>query len=163
MQFVPERALLNPKFEGYKLDALSQSEHVSSHPLPDGGATQATVSGHSQLSFKEVQHRIGFNHLFIGQGGDTVGYIDKSGSFILAKFGLVSNIFLSYYPQMTWQKPSVLQVRAATSISRRIRGAPSYPRDIPYFFLGIPFRYFSGCPELDNLRWYRSIVHYLRS
>ncbi|KAF9516498.1 hypothetical protein BS47DRAFT_1315336 [Hydnum rufescens UP504] len=88
MQFVPERALLNPKFEGYKLDALSQSEHVSSHPLPDGGATQATVSGHSQLSFKEVQHRIGFNHLFIGQGGDTVGYIDKSGSFILAKFGL---------------------------------------------------------------------------
>lgn len=77
---------MNPKFEGYKLAPLSQSDAVISYPLPRLGATQATVSGRSQLSFKEVQHRIRFNHLALGQDGQTVGYIDKEGLVVLGTF-----------------------------------------------------------------------------
>ncbi|KAG6830130.1 hypothetical protein H0H87_009028 [Tephrocybe sp. NHM501043] len=60
--FQPNRALLNPKFEGYKLDPVSQEEIVVRFPL-QFKPTQATVSGKSPLSFQEVQSRITHNHL----------------------------------------------------------------------------------------------------
>ncbi|KAF8327023.1 uncharacterized protein EI90DRAFT_3156380 [Cantharellus anzutake] len=91
--FTPDKALINPKFEGYRLGSLDQDDCVSSFLLPRGGASQVTGSNsthaglHPQLSFKEVQDRIAFNHLSAGLDGVTLGYIDKDGMAILVRLG----------------------------------------------------------------------------
>jgi len=72
-----QRALLNPRFEGYKLQALEESEHVSLYHLP-APTTQATVSGRSFLSFQEVANRIKHNHLAIVDHRCAL-YIDAQG------------------------------------------------------------------------------------
>ncbi|KAK7690085.1 hypothetical protein QCA50_006731 [Cerrena zonata] len=72
--FDPDRSLLNPKFEGYKLDALDQDKAVSRFPV-DYHASQTNASGRSPLSFQEVQSRIRHNHLTISPNGKAV-YID---------------------------------------------------------------------------------------
>ncbi|KAH7089390.1 hypothetical protein BKA62DRAFT_790099 [Auriculariales sp. MPI-PUGE-AT-0066] len=66
-----------PKFEGYKLQALDQSELVAQYHLPVP-SSQATVSGRSLLSFQEVSSRIKHNHLAIGHG-NAAAYIDAQG------------------------------------------------------------------------------------
>ena len=77
-----DRSLLNPKFEGYKLDPVSESDCVYKYRLPSPGVTQSTVSPARQLSFPEVQSRIRHNHLATGYDG-RLAYIDKDGGVIL--------------------------------------------------------------------------------
>ena len=73
--FEPTRSLLNPKFEGYKLDAIEQDAVLSrlklEHPL-----RQSSTAGKSPLTFHEVQSRIRHNHLTVGPDGSAV-YIDS--------------------------------------------------------------------------------------
>ena len=96
--FVPSKTLINAKFEGYKLHALSQADCVTSFPLPKGGASQVTTSNsihrglQPQLSFKEVRDRITFNHLAVGLDGATLGYVDKDGMVTLVR--LVSRVYI---------------------------------------------------------------------
>lgn len=73
--FEPNRSLLNPKFEGYKLDALDQDKVVARYPI-DHHPSQTNVSGRSPLSFQEVQSRIRHNHLTIGPNNTAV-YVDS--------------------------------------------------------------------------------------
>ena len=76
--FQPNRSLLNPSFEGYKLSALEQDAFVRRYPLTFK-PTQATVSGRtkSPLSFEEVQSRITHNHLAVSSDGKNAIYVDK--------------------------------------------------------------------------------------
>ncbi|VDC02430.1 unnamed protein product [Peniophora sp. CBMAI 1063] len=84
----PNRTLLNPKFEGYKLDALEEPEHVFRHVLDSAHRPrQATVSGRSLLSFHEVQSRIRHNHLCIGPDGRRAVYVDGELKVVLVEFG----------------------------------------------------------------------------
>ncbi|KAG6890816.1 hypothetical protein C0995_003249 [Termitomyces sp. Mi166 len=80
--FEPTRALLNPKFEGYKLDPVPQDEIVARFPL-QFKPTQATVSGKSPLSFHEVQSRITHNHLAICTEASRAMYVDSAHRIIL--------------------------------------------------------------------------------
>lgn len=92
-EFVPNKALLNPKFEGYKLDPLDSDTCVLSFALPGEGATQSTVRSsqlYSQSSFKEVRNRIRHNHLSPAFVGTNAGYIDKNGTFVIITYDLVS-------------------------------------------------------------------------
>ncbi|KAL5486023.1 hypothetical protein ACEPAI_7067 [Sanghuangporus weigelae] len=75
--FVTNRSLLNPKFEGYKLSPLAQDDHVSRFPLT-ARPTQANVSGRlrTPLSFEEVQSRITHNHLAISHDSRSAIYVD---------------------------------------------------------------------------------------
>ena len=73
--FTPNRALLNPKFEGYKLSPLSQEEAVSHFPL-EHKPSQTNVSGRSHVSFQEVQSRILHNHLAVGSQDGRAVYVD---------------------------------------------------------------------------------------
>ena len=85
----PNRALLNPKFEGYKLDALEESEHVFHHPLDAAHRPrQAAVSGRSLLSFHEVQSRIRHNHLCVSPDGRRAVYLDGELRVVLIQFGV---------------------------------------------------------------------------
>jgi hypothetical protein len=74
--FPPDRALLYPQFETYRLASLDADDDLTSYRLPAAGATQSRVGyNHHHLSFKEVRDRIGWDHLSIGKGGRGV-YVD---------------------------------------------------------------------------------------
>lgn len=73
--FTPNRALLNPKFDGYKLDAADHDDVISSYPLVHK-LSQIAPSAKSPLTFQEVQSRIRHNHLCIGPNGRAV-YVDE--------------------------------------------------------------------------------------
>lgn len=77
----PNRSLLNPKFDGYKLDPVSSEDTVSRHALKYT-ATQASVSGRHHLSFQETESRIRHNHLTVSPDGEQAVYIDKDLSVI---------------------------------------------------------------------------------
>jgi len=66
--FTPDRSLLNPKFEGYRLDPIAQEDVVARYVL-QFNLSQATVStsavGRSPLSMQEVHSRITHNHLAV--------------------------------------------------------------------------------------------------
>ena len=87
-RLLPDRSLLSPQFEGYKLNPLSQTSSLSLFALPGTGVTQSTVSGLSHrgamISYREVESRIGFNHLAVGEG--VVAYVGRDGSVILVSF-----------------------------------------------------------------------------
>lgn len=69
--FDPEHTLLNPLFEGYKLDAIIQEDVLSRHPLPHA-LNQSTAAAKSPLSFHEMQSRIRHNHIAISPTGFAV-------------------------------------------------------------------------------------------
>jgi len=62
--FPPDRKLLYPQFETYRLHSLDPSTDLTAHPLPGSGATQARVGYNTHLlSFKETRARISWDHL----------------------------------------------------------------------------------------------------
>ncbi|KAG8994059.1 hypothetical protein FRB93_001730 [Tulasnella sp. JGI-2019a] len=85
--FPVNNALLNPKFDGYKLHALDVESSLTCHDLPPPGATQSTVSAGASapLTFEEVQSRIRHNHLSSGTSNGTFAYVDSAGSLVVAR------------------------------------------------------------------------------
>jgi hypothetical protein len=75
-EFSTNKALLNPKFEGYKLELIPQENAVFRFKL-DHKSTQATASGKAPLSFQEMQSRITHNHLYVSDSGLAI-YIDEN-------------------------------------------------------------------------------------
>ncbi|KAF9497678.1 hypothetical protein BDN71DRAFT_1467056 [Pleurotus eryngii] len=71
------RALINSKFEGYRLSLIAQDDYVSRFGL-QYPATQATVSGKAPLTFQEVQSRISHNHITLPRDGSRALYVDAS-------------------------------------------------------------------------------------
>ncbi len=82
--FEPNRSLLNPKFEGYKLDALNQEDIITRYSLPHK-LKQTAASGKSPFSFQEVQSRIRHNHLIFAPNGRAV-YVDAELRVIAVDF-----------------------------------------------------------------------------
>jgi len=87
--FHPDKSLLNPKFEGYKLH-LSQETSVLQFPLINR-PTQVATSGKVPFVFQEVQSRITHNHLVVhGESGRAV-YVDAEYHVIFVDLGQVNN------------------------------------------------------------------------
>ncbi|TFY66725.1 hypothetical protein EVG20_g4372 [Dentipellis fragilis] len=80
--YSPNRSLLNPKFDGYKLHAVSQEDVVAAYPL-EYKPTQSTVSARAPVSFQEVQSRIRHNHLSVSPEGSMAVYVDSEFRVIL--------------------------------------------------------------------------------
>ncbi|WVQ67850.1 uncharacterized protein L199_006055 [Kwoniella botswanensis] len=76
--FPPDKSLLYPQFETYKLQSLDSDNDLLEYPLPEPGSTQSRVGYNtsSYLSFKEVRNRIGWDHLSVNADGVGV-YVDK--------------------------------------------------------------------------------------
>ncbi|KAF9483370.1 hypothetical protein BDN70DRAFT_990400 [Pholiota conissans] len=74
--FYPQKHLLNPKFEGYKLEAIPQDQAVSRYKL-SRKPTQATSSGTTPLSFHEMRSRISHNHLTVDSETGNAVYVDE--------------------------------------------------------------------------------------
>jgi|ERR1700722_13019804 len=93
--FRPDRSLLNPKFEGYKLDPIPQENAVLRYEL-QYKPTQSTSLSQSPLSFEEVRSRITHNHLCISSNGERALYVDADYNVIVidVKVNQVSLIFV---------------------------------------------------------------------
>lgn len=62
--FPPNRSLLYPQFETYRLHPLDPQEDVTAYALPGQGATQSRIGYNTHLlSFKETRARISWDHL----------------------------------------------------------------------------------------------------
>lgn len=62
--FQPDRSLLYPQFETYRLNPLDPDEDTSAYSLPGSGATQSRVGYNTHiLSFKETRARVSWDHL----------------------------------------------------------------------------------------------------
>ncbi|RDB18017.1 NudC domain-containing protein 1 [Hypsizygus marmoreus] len=92
--FTPSRSLLNPKFEGYKLDPISQADVVARFPL-QYKPTQATISGKTSFSFQEIQSRVTHNHIAVCSDAGRALYVDSDSRVILIDIdaGTLSPIF----------------------------------------------------------------------
>ncbi|KAF8655482.1 hypothetical protein AX16_003040 [Volvariella volvacea WC 439] len=80
--FAAKRALLNPKFEGYKLNLIAQEDAVASFRL-EHQPSQAAISGRSLFSYEEVQSRITHNHLAVRAEYAIAAYVDKDGRVVV--------------------------------------------------------------------------------
>ncbi|KAI0300295.1 hypothetical protein BC826DRAFT_1090322 [Russula brevipes] len=80
----PNRSLLNPKFDGYRLDPISSEDSVTRHVL-EHMAVQASVSGRHHFSFQEAESRIRHNHLTVSLDGAQAVYIDMDLRVILVR------------------------------------------------------------------------------
>ncbi|KAF8635896.1 hypothetical protein AX15_000075 [Amanita polypyramis BW_CC] len=121
-----QRSLLNPKFEGYRLELLPQDEAVVRYDLPYK-PTQATVSGKMPLTFQEVQSRITHNHLALSSETDQAVYVDSANRLIL--IDLVSNIFNSMtVVDGTCQKANPPTFRAICDLPKPVQAPESQVR-----------------------------------
>ena len=87
--FHVDRALLNPRFEGYKLSPITQEQAVSHYSL-QYKPSQLNVSGRSHISFQEVQSRISHNHLTLCQEDGSFVYVDGELRVVSVKLSEVS-------------------------------------------------------------------------
>lgn len=90
MAFEAKRALLNPRFEAYRLiddndeDASSRAvEH--SFPLP-GSTFSSSSSAAAPLGYKELKDRSRHPHLAAGARPNQAAYIDGNGFVVLVTF-----------------------------------------------------------------------------
>ncbi|CAG8488435.1 1963_t:CDS:2, partial [Cetraspora pellucida] len=95
----PKRLLLNPKFEGYKLKLFDERTRLQHFPLPPPGISISRFSG-SKLSYKEIQNRIHYNHLFLGY--ETIDkksvcfYFDKEFYISMIEYDQTSNFITTH-------------------------------------------------------------------
>jgi hypothetical protein len=86
----PVRNLLNSKFEGYKLKIFDEKSQLIHFQLPLPAITIPKISTNLKLSYKEIQSKIHFNHLYkgfeINKGKGICFYFDSENFVILAEY-----------------------------------------------------------------------------
>lgn len=96
--FIPNRSLLNAKFEGYKLDPVAQNDVVSRYKL-NFKLTQATMpTSGSPLTMQEVQSRITHNHLVVSSQSGRAIYVDAELRVIVIDLDVVSRASFGSFP-----------------------------------------------------------------
>ncbi|CAI2190865.1 17357_t:CDS:2, partial [Funneliformis geosporum] len=88
----PLRDLLNPKFEGYKLKVFDENSRLLHFQLPPPGIKLSKIPTNLKLSYKEIQSRSHFNHLFKGFETKERGicfYFDSENFVILIEYDRV--------------------------------------------------------------------------
>ncbi|KAJ1809174.1 hypothetical protein LPJ56_006015, partial [Coemansia sp. RSA 2599] len=76
--------LLNPHFDGYKLQLVETSSEagesaaVRVFPLMSASVEPRKLSANTHLLFDEIFSRVHFNHLFAGPTENTMLYVDSA-------------------------------------------------------------------------------------
>lgn len=89
--FPVNKSLLNPKFDGYKLELIPQDQAVLRYKL-SRKPTQATASGKAPLSFQEMRSRISHNHLTVDSNTANAIYVDEELNVCLIGVQPVSEV-----------------------------------------------------------------------
>jgi hypothetical protein len=94
VQIRPNHELLNPKFESYKLALLNEDECLVRKDLPVPGVRIEKMPSGTQLSYREVQSRVSYNHLFSGydldEGRGAAFYFDSDQWLVLVEYDSVA-------------------------------------------------------------------------
>jgi hypothetical protein len=88
MSFTVNRSILNPKFEGYKLDHLAPEDAVSRYKL-QYQPTPSMLSGRAPISYQEMRSRITHNHLTLAGNSGRALYIDSALKVVLVDVDMV--------------------------------------------------------------------------
>lgn len=123
----PNRQLLFPRFETYRLHSIDPDTDLQAFKLPGDGATQSRVGyGEQQLGFKEVRARIAWDHL--DTAGSRGAYVDKDWNVVAFELDVSPERTRSADQQDTLA-PRFAQVASLpTPISS---GHAEYPRALP--------------------------------
>ncbi|KAJ2036231.1 hypothetical protein GGI03_000823 [Coemansia sp. RSA 2337] len=79
LDFKPDTALLNPRFDGYKLRLADSEDTTSVYSLESEAVSPQKLPSSTPLSYDEASFRVHYNHLFIGPRDSTFIYIDTAG------------------------------------------------------------------------------------
>ncbi|KAJ2688070.1 hypothetical protein IWW39_002488 [Coemansia spiralis] len=79
LDFQPDTALLNPRFDGYKLRLAESDNATKIYSLESKTASPQKLPNSAQLSYDETYFRVHYNHLSIGPRDGTFVYIDSAG------------------------------------------------------------------------------------
>ncbi|CAG8478576.1 12918_t:CDS:2 [Acaulospora morrowiae] len=109
----PNRTLLNPKFEGYKLKLFEDQTRLRRFSISPPGISVSKIPLKSKLSYREIQNRIHFNHLFSGYESDDgkkiCFYFDRELSVSMIKYDPVfSSTFVEQIFTADFNIPSPL-------------------------------------------------------
>lgn len=85
LSFVPDKALLYPKFQSYK--AQSYSEETLLHRIPLVPPSRPVLPTNARVGFQEVRVRTSWNHLSQGWQGRSVLYVGKGGEIVRIQGG----------------------------------------------------------------------------
>ncbi|KAM0751209.1 hypothetical protein T439DRAFT_356042 [Meredithblackwellia eburnea MCA 4105] len=78
--FRPNRSLLNPKFQSYKLSPSSSAESDSWLSFPATTPVKLRpIPDNARLSYVEVRDRVGWNHLYPSSGDGAMLWVDGDG------------------------------------------------------------------------------------
>jgi hypothetical protein len=76
--FQPNPSLSYPQFNTYRLSSLPSSSQLTTHSLPSQYVTTASrVASGQPLGFKEIQSRVGWDHLAAGTDQNEVCYVNE--------------------------------------------------------------------------------------
>ncbi|PIL22551.1 hypothetical protein GSI_15240 [Ganoderma sinense ZZ0214-1] len=115
----PIRALLNPRFDGYKFSRLEHDEVISHYAL-EHKVSQTNVSGRAPLSFQEVQSRVTHNHLVICNQSRRAVYVDAELRVIVID---VDEATFKPVFRVIYELPKPIQSAAVESLQREYPSA----------------------------------------
>ncbi|KAI8584778.1 hypothetical protein K450DRAFT_217981 [Umbelopsis ramanniana AG] len=90
LRFKSDRALINSKFDGYKLQVFPDDTNVHRFALPNV-LSLPKLATNSKMSYRELQARVKFNHLFPSHRKGLTFYVDSSYSVIAVDYDAASN------------------------------------------------------------------------
>ncbi|KAG2221860.1 hypothetical protein INT45_003574 [Circinella minor] len=93
-QFIPDKNLLNPKFDGYKLSPTNEKECVTRTSLPNGSDLRMNkFMANHRLGFRDLQARVRLNHLAYGFPTSTNKQQQGVAFYVDLEFQLMSVIY----------------------------------------------------------------------
>ncbi|PPQ86499.1 hypothetical protein CVT25_008243 [Psilocybe cyanescens] len=119
--FRANRSLLNPKFEGYKLEPIHQEQAVSRFKL-SRKPTQATASGKAPLTFQEMRSRISHNHLSVDSDSGRAIYVDEEFNVCLIGIPMPGGVTGPSF-QIVYQMATPMDTSSAQAIQREYPSA----------------------------------------
>ncbi|KAH8553471.1 hypothetical protein BGW37DRAFT_485865 [Umbelopsis sp. PMI_123] len=90
MRFKSDRSLINAKFDGYKLQIFPDDTNVHRFALPNA-LSLPKVAMNSKMSYRELQARVKFNHLFASHRKGLAFYVNSDFAVIAVEYDSASN------------------------------------------------------------------------
>ena len=117
LKLVPDKTLLFPKFQSYKLQSYSEDTHLKRISLPVPPC-RPVLPNNARVGFQDVRVRTSWHHLSQGWDTKSVLYVGTGGEIVRIQEGqarVIGNISLTtrtdvygYYPDVVEVAPEFL-------------------------------------------------------
>jgi CS domain len=149
LKLVPEKKLLFPKFQSYKLQNYSEEDSLSRIALP-ASPSRPVLPNNARVGFSEVQVRTSWNHLTQGWQNESVLYVSTSGEIVRIKDGqasVIANISFQTQTNAYGYYPNVIEIASDILVATDGLGQLCVIRDgaiVASFVEEIPFVLLDG-------------------